>query len=298
MRRLTALFSVLAIAAGTLFLSGPVAHAAWSDWTGHGGQVYGTPAVTTWGPGRLDVFAVGTDYALRHRVYENGRWHDWESLGGYLTTSPSAVAWGPGRIDVVAGDAAGGVQRLVYDGVWRPWETLDTGTYRYGAAISSRGPGRLDLFTVGRGGAGDTGLHVKSFADGTWSGWTALGGDLASTPAAVSWDANRVDVFAKGADSSLHHTWADNGVWGSWESLGGGIDQAPGVASWAPGRLDVFARGTDNSLYHKAFDTVWHAWEWHGGVLSSGAAAVSWGPNRIDAFVTGNDSAVHQKAWS
>ncbi len=41
----------------------------------------------------------------------------------------------------------------------------------------------------------------------TWSDWESLGGILTSDPAAVSWDNNRIDVFARGTDSALHHKW-------------------------------------------------------------------------------------------
>jgi hypothetical protein len=38
-------------------------------------------SVVSWGPGRIDVFAVGTDSALHHKAFD-GTWHDFESLGG------------------------------------------------------------------------------------------------------------------------------------------------------------------------------------------------------------------------
>ena len=38
-------------------------------------------SVVSWGPGRLDVFTVGTDSALHHKAFD-GAWHDSESLGG------------------------------------------------------------------------------------------------------------------------------------------------------------------------------------------------------------------------
>jgi hypothetical protein len=46
----------------------------------------------------------------------------------------------------------------------------------------------------------------KWFAGG-WSGWESLGGVLTSAPAAVSWQANRIDTFVSGTDSALWHKW-------------------------------------------------------------------------------------------
>ncbi|MGW7685191.1 M20/M25/M40 family metallo-hydrolase [Kribbella sp. NPDC054772] len=40
-------------------------------------------SVVSWGPGRIDVFATGTDSALHHKAYD-GTWHDFESLGGVV----------------------------------------------------------------------------------------------------------------------------------------------------------------------------------------------------------------------
>jgi len=36
-----------------------------------------------WGLNRLDMFAVGMDFALQHRAYD-GSWHDVVSLGGVV----------------------------------------------------------------------------------------------------------------------------------------------------------------------------------------------------------------------
>ncbi|TCO44994.1 peptidase M28-like protein [Kribbella antiqua] len=41
-------------------------------------------SVVSWGPGRLDVFAVGMDSALHHTAFD-GTWHDLESLGGSIS---------------------------------------------------------------------------------------------------------------------------------------------------------------------------------------------------------------------
>jgi hypothetical protein len=41
-------------------------------------------SVVAWGPGRLDVFAVGVESAMHHKAYD-GTWHDFESLGGVLS---------------------------------------------------------------------------------------------------------------------------------------------------------------------------------------------------------------------
>ncbi|MEU8221246.1 M20/M25/M40 family metallo-hydrolase [Kribbella sp. NPDC048915] len=42
-------------------------------------------SVVSWGPGHIDVFAVGTDAALLHKAFD-GTWHEFESLGGVVLT--------------------------------------------------------------------------------------------------------------------------------------------------------------------------------------------------------------------
>ena len=61
-----------------------------------------------------------------------------------------------------------------------------------------------------------------------WHGWEPLGGTITSGVAAASWDANRLDCFARGTDNHMWHKWWDGSAWSGWEDLGGVIDDAPG----------------------------------------------------------------------
>ena len=121
---------------------------------------------------------------------------------------------------------------------------------------------------------------------------------MTSSPCAVSWGYNRIDVFGRGTDNALWHKWWDGSSWSGWESLGGILTSAPTVSSWGDNRLDVFVKGTDNALWHKWWDgSSWSGWESLGGVLTSAPGAVSWGYNRIDVFVKGTDNALWHKWW-
>lgn len=46
-----------------------------------------------------------------------------------------------------------------------------------------------------------------------------LGGELTGTPAASSWSADRIDVFAPGRDGRVWHRWWDGSRWVDWEQL-------------------------------------------------------------------------------
>jgi hypothetical protein len=57
-----------------------------------------------------------------------------------------------------------------------------------------------------------------------WHPWESLGGQLApaSAPAASSWGADRLDVFAVGVDDAIWHRWWDGTRWVDWERLAAG----------------------------------------------------------------------------
>ncbi|MGK3985906.1 hypothetical protein WME99_22855 [Sorangium sp. So ce136] len=253
-------------------------------WESLGGTLTSSPAVSSWGSGRLDVFARGADNALWHKWFQ-GSWSGWESLGGSITSDPAAVSWSNGRIDVFARGTDNSLQHKWFQGGWSTWESLG-GTLTSGPAVSSWGSGRLDVFARGT----DNSLQHKSFQS-SWSAWESLGGSLTSDPAAVSWSNGRIDVFARGTDNGLTHKYFQ-GSWSSWESLGGVLTSAPGVSSWGSGRLDVFARGGDNALWHKWYQGGWADWEWLGGNLTASPDAVSWGNGRIDVFARGTDNSL------
>lgn len=271
----------------------------WHNWQMFSDRlITSTPTVTTWGRGRLDVFARDDNMQLIHRWLIGSSWSNWESLGapaGYMASAPAAVAWAGGRIDIFAKGIDMTLWHKWYDnGQWYNWESLG-GLLTSAPAVASWGPGRLDVFA--RGLSGD--LIHKWFSSG-WSSWESLGGYLTTDPAAVSWGAGRIDVFAGGTDfvapdkSTLYHKWFD-GQWLGWECLGGTITSAPAVSAWASNRLDIFARGQAGDLIHKWWYGRWDGWESLSGGLNSAPGVVSWSVGAIDIFVLGTDQKVWQK---
>jgi hypothetical protein len=259
-------------------------------WESLGGQIVESPACASWGPGRFDVFATGTDEQLWHRGFAaNAGWSGWNGLGGVLTSGPAASSWGPGRLDVVARGSDGAVHHRAFEGSWSSWEHLGGDIVGSPAGVSWA-PGRYDVFATGVDGQ----LWHKAFELRLgWSGWAPLGGRLASGPAASSPGPGRIDVVAQGADGAVHHRWF-NGAWSQWEYLGGEIVGSPAGASWSAGRYDIFGTGVDGQLWHRS-QTVsrgWSAWESWGGELTSGPSASTWGPGRLDVVARGSDEAL------
>ena len=281
-----------------------VPHAGWEDL---GGVVSSSPAVASWGERRLDVVVRSSDNTLHHKSFGGGSWSAWEVLE-YQTAQPGSdpalVSWGPNRIDLFFRTNRIFLQQLVWrDGDWNLYSE-DIGGALGDPGVCSRATGSIDLFNEG---ATDWVYHRIYSVDyraerpyGWLPGvWDLKGGVKADTsPAAVSWGTDRMDVFAWRDDDHIWHTsW--NGDWSAWEDLGGPLSSKPTACSWGPGRLDVFARGPDGLLWHKYFTGVWSGWHSEGGAaIASAPAAVSWGPNRIDVFAKGTDDHLLHRWWN
>jgi hypothetical protein len=76
-------------------------------------EMVGGISTVSWGPGRLDLFAIRWDRTLWHYWFDGQHWApDWEMLGSPpfgLTGTPSAVSWGSNRLDIFALKVDGGL---------------------------------------------------------------------------------------------------------------------------------------------------------------------------------------------
>ena len=72
---------------------------------------------------------------------------------------------------------------------------------------------QYDVFA--RGANPDRKLLQNETVDGVnWTGWNTLADfELGAGPAAASWAAGRIDLFAVGLDNKLHYRWFDGGIW-------------------------------------------------------------------------------------
>jgi hypothetical protein len=218
----------------------------WTGWSnvGSGGVTQRSATAVSWGPGRLDVFIIGTDNQMYHYPEQNGQ----QLLGGsgweWLGAPPGGFIEGPGVTSVrsdhlfILGIGTGGA---VYYKTWGPgwsdWQHL-AGGFAYGApAPFSFGPGRVEAFVRGT----DNYLHQYIAWNDNTAGWEGrgawfqlahFGGAMTASPAAAVRDASRVDVvvgdglypYLTGPDGTGHsqimHAWYDNG-WSDFHSIGG-----------------------------------------------------------------------------
>ncbi|MDQ6945248.1 MAG: hypothetical protein M3256_03015 [Actinomycetota bacterium] len=87
--------------------------------------------ITTWGPGRLDVFLRGVDGKLYQDFLANGAWQGWfqppGTASGNLNSAPSASAWNGGptdghnRLTVFAQGVDNHLYQTTFDGGWSAW---------------------------------------------------------------------------------------------------------------------------------------------------------------------------------
>jgi hypothetical protein len=136
-----------------------------------------------------------------------------------------------------------------------------------------------NLGVFARGPAGD--LLMKWCSGNRWAEWTSLGcpelhdplypavtvpAPLSSYPAACSWGANRLDVFARGAGGDMLHRWWNGREWSRFQSLGMPVSSdlvalpftgTITACTRGANRLDVFGRALDGGLYHARFDGCW-----------------------------------------
>ena len=65
---------------------------------------------------------------------------------------------------------------------------------------------------------GDGQLWSIYWDGAAWHEWHAMGGELVGQPAASSWGADRIDVFANGRDGELWHIWWNGREWVPWQT--------------------------------------------------------------------------------
>lgn len=225
-----------------------------------GGSLASQPAAASWEPGRLDVFARGTDNLLWHRWYTAGRWSAWEKFGGTITSAPTVAAWGPGRLDVFARGAGDALYHkwFVSGQGWYAWQNLG-GVISSSPSATSWGARRLDVFARG----GGNGIYHKRFTGTAWTSWARLGGTATSQPAAASPGTGRLDVTMRGTDGAMWlRSWSSASGWTAWASLGGRFTSGPGAMAAGD---DVRIVGRSSSGYviesvRASPTSAWSAW--------------------------------------
>jgi BNR repeat-containing family member len=262
------------------------------------------PAVASWAPGRLDVFARDAQRGELLQKYYSGGWSRWRGFGlapgGHPIGPPTVASWAQGRLDVFAVDlVTGRLLQRSFQGSWGNWVDRGPGPggHRLAApSATSWGDGRIDV--VARDEVTDDLIHFWQTGS-TWHGPERLaagpGGDYA--PSIASWEPRRLDIFAATSAGRLAQFYFKGSTWRGWSDKGRGpggraVLGPTAVAAWGPGRLDVFSHLPGGQL-------VGHWWfddgRWLGlqamstgpdRIRLAGLGATSWGTRRLDLVAT------------
>ena len=212
------------------------------------------PAICSWGPNRVDVFAqqYGSD-CLVHTYFDGTTWKpgkddEPETFCG-VESGAAAVSW-------VRKSCASSLDR---------------------ANDSTQGPSRIDVFAV----TADSNLAHLYWDGSKWSSWEDLiGGFFADVaPAAVTWSSDRFDVFAVNMSGNLIHVYWDGSQYNN-EDFGNGNGQSfvgtPSVTTWGVGRFDIVALAEDGQYYYKYYGGgTWSQWYPKGFPTSEGGSFIS-----------------------
>lgn len=288
---------------------------SWEPLGSDGGGAAGQPTAASWGPNRLDIFAVGYDGNLWHKWWDGSAWGGWQNLaaGGQegcnfsvqLIGTPSAAAWNGGNLSVFARGIDGTLHHCFWNG--SAWTVEDfNGYYLTGdPTVIATGGTRLDLFMLGdRGYSGQT-YHQWERTPGGWDPLETLGkapngSNFASQPMASSYSSSgstSIDAFATSADGDLWNRHFDGSSWSGWLAdgyPGPGVIGGVGVADFLVRGFvstSALARGADGVSY-VCLGTVGAscAWSSVGGIISNDPAAISITSDEEDVIARGGPS--------
>ena len=258
------------------------------------------PAVASWAPQRLDVFAHDGQSGELLQKYFSGGWSGWVNFGlapaGHALGPPTVASWGSRRLDVFAADqSTGHLLQRTFDNAWSAW--VDRGLGPAGHRVSSPAAvswaqGRIDV--VARDEATNELVHWWQSGT-TWNGpqTLAAGPGGAFVPSIASWAERRLDIFAVNSSGSLAQYWFDGTRWSGWSNKGSG----PGGLALQPEQvavdarqlrhLDVFALAQGGHvLAHWWFDGQWHGPQDLGTgpdrIGLAGLGVTSWDSSRLD----------------
>ncbi|SDO03010.1 protein kinase domain-containing protein [Actinacidiphila guanduensis] len=165
-------------------------------------NVSGDPAPVSAEPGRIDLFALGTDGLLYRRTLEGGYWKQWIQVDErtHFDAAPAAASSEPGRIDLVGRVGGDLVTASLVDGRWNAWALVPTaGRITAAPALVSRGRGTLDAFVVRKA---DGAVLRLPFQAGAWRPSSVVAGlDAAARPEVLP-QGDRFYVFAAGAQTA------------------------------------------------------------------------------------------------
>ena len=292
---------------------------SWSSFVSLGGVITSNPAAVMDTTGRIAVFALGTDGAVRMRSQITAgvdNYSDWTSIGGYGTSDLAVVQNHPQEkfpFPTAYLFMRGGDNALWYNSTrnasdpWGQWVSLGG----YLTSAPGAGLNRNNQATVFVRGGDNALWYRQAEFPGTiaFNDWTTLGGAM-NGPASVA-EVNNQYVMYRGMDNAAwfildttpppccSNTNVAPDSWSDQASLGGYIISNPTMAD----RLyittedpEVFVVGADNALWvtvSPGSGLPFGPWQSLGGYVVGDPAAARNGDGLIEVFAIGSDGALY-----
>lgn len=141
----------------------------WGPWHMIGENFASAPTAVSLNRDRLDVFCVGLDGHLYHRVWLSKKgWYGWENFGGSFTGSVSIAKLGKTTFHVVGRQTDNLYYYKYLDNSWHPpgkdWNLRGNTAFVTDPTVVSWGDDRFDIFGV----TPDMYIARQSFKAGSW----------------------------------------------------------------------------------------------------------------------------------
>jgi hypothetical protein len=122
---------------------------AWYPFENLGGYCLQDPAANSWGPNRIDVFTLGSNGLLNHKIWSGSWWTGWQQdVPGFWFSGPSVASPAFGRLDAFLESSNAGqpMGHVSWTTAWLEDSEGGSLTSAPGAVGSFR---RLDVFVRG-----------------------------------------------------------------------------------------------------------------------------------------------------
>lgn len=246
-------------------------------WTSLGGLLYGDPSATVWDNGQLiAVLGLGTDDHLYYYILTASTFYGWNGVpnpnGTAFVGSPTVISRSATGFDVFAIGENGQNQWISYSSStgWsesRVTNLGDTAMTATPSVVAQKSTNVMDVFSTDGFNMWDSTFNNASWTNGDARfqlPYPETNYGLQGTPAAVSMQAGRSDVFAVSRygelwwwDSTTPSIWV-NGTGANRPLVASGVSGDPVVVSRGPNEMEVFYRMTYGTLAHLTYQNgVW-----------------------------------------
>ncbi|MET9961230.1 FG-GAP-like repeat-containing protein, partial [Streptomyces sp. NPDC006326] len=172
---------------GKLYHRARYSNGYWSNWAAINGAAGSSmwasqdEAIAGMPNGDAQVMSIGGDGRIYHNArYRNGSWQGWNPVSTWSARAVAATGMPSGDLQVVIIGLDGKLYHTARyaDGRWQPWNAIEgyqgaTGFAASSVAVAGMPNGDAQFVAVGNDGRQ---YHTIRFVNGSWQGWSPIGG--------------------------------------------------------------------------------------------------------------------------